>query len=168
MNLDPELKTNTYPNSLFFFFSTQVTMSFGLIINKPVDGMYIFSNGGDNPLGTGVAMYYKRNQLYITVSTIKYQWTVSTFKFSLGTYMQFEYSWSMQIGLEVYINNVKVAHTNKYLEKNLDLTSPSTILGGFSFGSLQAENTISTIVIAEIRVKFASKNLAIFIPAISK
>lgn len=141
-------------------------MSFGLVINKPVDGMYIFSNGGDKPKGTGVAMYYLRNQLYVTVSTKEYQWTVSTYKFSLGTYMKFEYSWSMQIGLEIYINDEKVAHTNKYIKKNMEQTSHN-ISESFRFGTIQLTNTISSIVIAEITVTFASKNLAILIPEIS-
>lgn len=98
-----------------------MTVQFNLKLITVVENMYIFTTGGDRPDGYGVAMYYKRSQLYLTVSTTTMEWTVKA-SVNLNVFFNIEYSWSIQTGLSLYFDGNLVAETKTYISREVTVS----------------------------------------------
>lgn len=94
-----------------------LTVSFDLTIKQLFEGMYFITNGGDLPGSAGIAMYYERERIFVTVSTLISEWTVETTQVEINVMHRYEFSWSEQMGLSLYIDEILVAHTNIYISR---------------------------------------------------
>ncbi|XP_029649426.2 uncharacterized protein LOC115223143 [Octopus sinensis] len=134
-----------------------ISISFGMTIKSIKENMFIFTNGGDDPARTGVAMYYTRNQLFLTVSTKSQQWTVSTGKLVVNIYTKITFSWSIHTGLKLFLDDKLVSETEIYLQKNATKVASRK----FFIGTSSTKLVFSQIVIAEWQVTFATKEIAL-------
>lgn len=95
-----------------------MSVKFNMKIKSVKENMYIFTTGGDRPDGYGVAMYYKRSQLYLTISTTTMEWTVKT-NININVIINIEFSWSIQTGLALFFDGKMVAETKTYISREV-------------------------------------------------
>ncbi|XP_035829885.1 uncharacterized protein LOC106014199 isoform X2 [Aplysia californica] len=134
-----------------------LTVSFSLKVVTVKDNMYIFTNGGDQKDSYGVAMYYKYNRFYLTVSTKLKEWTVFTDKIQVGVAVKVEYSWSVQFGLSLYLDGEKVATSTRFIERSVSVRQLTTFYFGRSV--LEIDIVYSQIIIGGWKVVFACKEI---------
>ncbi|XP_033756295.1 uncharacterized protein LOC117339040 [Pecten maximus] len=109
-----------------------VTFSFGLEIRSVTESkVYVLSNGGDDVDKYGYAMWFTGNRLYCRVTTQTREWTVYTNKFKIERYYLVQFSWSLQTGLKLYLDNNRVAKTTSYVDRS---TTSLTLSTNFYFG----------------------------------
>ena len=108
-----------------------LSIKFNLKVLELKQNMYIFSNGGDEVGKYGYSMWYRNKRLYLTVSTSTKIWTVYVpFKKYLNTFVNIEFSWSVQGGLELYFDGLRVAHTKVFYRR----TTIAVVSSLFYFG----------------------------------
>lgn len=120
-----------------------LSVTFNLKFVTFTENMYIFSNGGDEPDGFGVAMYYRRNRLFLTVSTETREWTVETTLIKVNVFYAVDFSWSEQTGLVLYLDGKEVASTKTYITKTVTVTITTKFYIGLSINT----NIFANIVI---------------------
>lgn len=107
-----------------------LSVKFNLKVLELKEKMYIFSSGGDSPGKYGMSMWYSRKRLYLTVSTRTKIWTVYVpFKKYLNTFVNIEYSWSIQGGLSLYFDGIRVARTVEFYRRTTAVLSRLFYLG---------------------------------------
>ena len=96
-----------------------LTIKFNLKVIKFSKKMYIFSNGGDEKDSYGMAMWYERKRLFLSISTSSKIWTVKTRFTRLNQFTSIRFSWSVQLGIRLYFDGVQVAKTEKYYKRKV-------------------------------------------------
>lgn len=133
------------------------TIGFNLKITEIRSTMTIFSNGGEESAGYGVAMYIRERRFYCTVSTTTQIWTVTTTQFSENTFFSIEFTWSVQMGLSLYFDGALTAQTTSFITRNSTmLTVPSK----FYVGKSVTTNVFSPFVIENWNFKNSTKEIA--------
>lgn len=130
-----------------------LSVTFNLKFVTLTENMYIFSNGGDEPDGFGTAMYYRRNRLFLTVSTKTKEWTVETTLIKVNVFFKVDFSWSEQTGLVLYLDNKEVASTKTFVTKTVTVT----VMTKFYIGLSITTNIYANIVIDGWEVTEATK-----------
>lgn len=122
------------------------------------DNTYIVTNGGDLPDSTGFAVYYKRNRLYITVSTQTQEWTVYIHKndILINRYQDYEISWNIQRGLSCSLDGRLIRKSKKFKKRNVG----NVIRKGFFFGRpIQGGGKYARCVLEQWQMVFATKEV---------
>lgn len=96
-----------------------LTVKFNFKVLKFSKKMYIFSNGGDEPGSYGMAMWYERKRLYLSISTSTKIWTVSTRYTTRNKFTAIQFSWSVQLGIRLYFDGTLVTRTEKYYKREV-------------------------------------------------
>ncbi|CAG5116409.1 unnamed protein product, partial [Candidula unifasciata] len=96
-----------------------LTVLFGLKVLNLKEGMYIFTSGGDEKDNYGVAMFYRYGKFFLTVSTHMQEWTVFTDKIVVNVSVSVQFSWSIQFGLSLYLDGIKVATSTRFIYRNV-------------------------------------------------
>lgn len=96
-----------------------LTVKFNLKVIKFSKKMYIFSNGGDDRDSYGMAMWYERKRLFLSISTSSQIWTVKTKFTRLNQFTSIRFSWSVQLGIRLYFDGVQVAKREKYYKRKV-------------------------------------------------
>lgn len=96
-----------------------IAISFTIKFNELKDNTYIYTNCGNQPDSSGYAIYYKNERMYFKVSTRTREWTVFVDDLKTSQYYDILMSWSVQFGLNLYIDYKKVAETTSYLMRNV-------------------------------------------------
>lgn len=130
-----------------------LSVTFNVKFMTLTENMYIFSNGGDEPDGFGTAMYYRRNRLFLTVSTKTKEWTVETTLIKVNVFFKVDFSWSEQTGLVLYLDNKEVASTKTFVTKTVTVT----VMTKFYIGLSITTNIYANIVIDGWEVTEATK-----------
>ena len=130
-----------------------LSVTFNLKFVTLTENMYIFSNGGDEPDGFGTAMYYRRNRLFLTVSTKTKEWTVETTSVKVNAFIKVDFSWSEQTGLALYFDDKEVASTKIYVTKTVTVS----VMTKFYIGLSITTNIYANIVIDGWTVTEATK-----------
>lgn len=99
--------------------STGMTFKFSMKFVKFTNNMYIMTTGGDQLGYRGVAMYYLRKRIYLTVSTETLEWTVYTPFSKLNSFAEFEFTWGYSYGLQLFIDGKSVGWTSKYIRRTV-------------------------------------------------
>ena len=61
-------------------------------------GMVILTSGADDPDGSGLAVWVQNMRLYVRVSTLTKEWTLTTKSFPSDEFFKILISWSKQTG----------------------------------------------------------------------
>lgn len=102
------------------------SFKFSLKISAMIENSYIFSSGGDLPDSRGVSLYIRKGRMYLTLSTVDFEWTVVTVFRRVGVYFDFEFSWGLNYGLECFMDGVSVGRARAPIKR--------TIKGSKSYG----------------------------------
>lgn len=119
--------------------------------------MYIFSSGGDEKDNYGVAMYYRYGRFLLTVSSPRQEWTVLTDKILVNVSVNVQYTWSIQFGLSLYLDGIKVASTARPLSRAVAARSTYSFYLGRSTRS--SSTVYAAIVIEGWKVVYACKEI---------
>ena len=126
--------------------------------------MIIFSNGGERKENYGVAMYYRYNRFYLTISTENKEWTVFTNKISINVAVRIEISWSVQYGLSLYLDGNKVAHTTHHIIRTGTIIRSTDFFIGWQIKL----NIFSKITISGWNVVYAHKEIDRTVPELGQ
>ena len=101
-----------------------VTVSFRMRVSFIEEGKFIFSSGGERSDSYGMALVYQYGAYQAIVSTKTKQWQLSLTReqIKVNRWQKVEFSYSETLGVSVYINRILVAWTNKYIERDDDVT----------------------------------------------
>jgi hypothetical protein len=98
-----------------------------------VEGMFFFTNGGDQPGHAGMAMWWSGGKLYLIVRTATREWILSTPFSTVGTFVNIEFTWSVQLGLHLLFDGVAVADTTEFGMLEGEITIETLFLIGASW-----------------------------------
>lgn len=132
-----EMKPGVQPSCLFDFMSCGekgLTTRFTFKFEKLEENTYYFGSGAESTDGQGIAMFFKLNKFHVVYSTETDSWFMS-FKPSfvkLRQFCTFDFSFSKQEGLSVFVNNVlvgQVVESNKRVIKAASSVPQQLVIG---------------------------------------
>jgi hypothetical protein len=95
--------------------------------------VYILSCGADDGNSRGVSLWWKGNKLNLRVRTATKEWKVKArFSRSEARFLDFvnvEFSWNVETGLDLYINGELEESDRKYKRKSYRDTPDSCLVG---------------------------------------
>lgn len=101
-------------NCLFAGLTYKISLRLGAL----KDNMYILNSGGDLPGSRGIALYYYKKYLYLTISTIDKEWTIKTKFTKINLFFDLEFSWSID-GLDLFIDGERVGRRTRYIRRKI-------------------------------------------------
>ncbi|XP_025096160.1 uncharacterized protein LOC112565098 isoform X1 [Pomacea canaliculata] len=108
-----------------------LTVSFRIRITELKEGSVFFTSGADVDSSYGLAMWYSGRRVYLRVSTSTREWTVFTTAFRLNAFVKIRFSWSIQTGLRLFLDDKLVAVTSVFLPRTrLGITRTDQFLIG--------------------------------------
>lgn len=131
-----------------------VTIAFTMKIHRIDEDGYVFTSCGDRSDSYGYAMYYKRNQLYVTISNSRRRWVAAWRADNIDHAADYLISWSQQNGLSVYVNRDQVAQSTDSFERRIDSPRECTFLLGRS-----DDGRFTSLTIERWMFIFASKEI---------
>ena len=132
-----------------------LTISFRLKFLRLAEGDVVFSSGADGPAGYGVAMFYRHGRLYLRVSTITKEWTVTVSQVSLNKFIDIKFSWSVQTGLKLLFNGEVVAETTKFIRRSVT----GSLVGKFYIGKSVVNSMFAKIIMEGWNIVYGSDDI---------
>ena len=126
------------------------TFQFTFEYTKIEENTYLLTSGGETPDGPGMAIVYRFGQLQIVMSTLKLSWYTSVSKNEIpkNTPTTMTISWNVNIGLEVFVNNVFVTANTLPVPHNPTPTNVSIVYFGKQTSiSTKVEFVLQTVTI---------------------
>ncbi|GFN75653.1 von Willebrand factor d and egf domain-containing protein, partial [Plakobranchus ocellatus] len=108
-----------------------LNVEFSLEISEIMDGMVILTSGADKPDGSGIAIWINNMKLYVRISTMTKEWTLTTTEFPVAEMFNIRFSWAEQTGLTLRINDEVIKQQQNYVvrTRNNIKASRSIIIG---------------------------------------
>ncbi|GFR90472.1 von Willebrand factor D and EGF domain-containing protein, partial [Elysia marginata] len=119
-------------------------IEFSLKLVQVKDGMVILTSGADAPDGSGIALWVRNMRLYVRVSTISKEWTLTLNSFPVDETFKILLSWSKQAGLSFSINDNEIQQQKNFVTRTRSNIKPST---GPVFGRGSMADSFSNIVL---------------------
>ncbi|XP_041368567.1 uncharacterized protein LOC121382945 isoform X2 [Gigantopelta aegis] len=94
------------------------------------NNMYVLTTGGDLEDSSGVAIYYFRRSIHVTVSTPHSIWTLATPLPKIQRFHDYRISWSETLGLDVEVDGTMVAMTKSFYTRIVPGTNTHPLVIG--------------------------------------
>lgn len=136
-----------------------LTFQFTFVYNKLEENTYLLTSGGELPDGVGIAIVYRFGQLQVVMSTLQYSWFTSISKNEIpkNTSTTIAISWQLNLGLEVFVNNIFVAG-NAHPTPHQPAVSNTTVV---YFGKQPTTSTKVEFILQTINIWYAHINVLV-------
>lgn len=133
-----------------------VTIRFNLRLTKHSSKCFVFSNGGEEALNYGYAMWFENNKLYTRTSNRRSEWTISTSSVKVEKFMQVEMSWSLQNGLQLSIDKEVKVSSKRFISRP---SNTYTAVKDFVIGGSSKKDRNCGMAIDSFTIVFASAEI---------
>ncbi|XP_060579493.1 uncharacterized protein LOC132736386 isoform X3 [Ruditapes philippinarum] len=109
-----------------------LTISFTIKFHKFEENTYFFTSGGQLPDGVGLAVIYRFGKIQFILTTVTQSWFINCGKNHVrpNQFHTIMVSWQVNIGLEVFVNNILIEATKVPLPHQSALVNATTVYIG--------------------------------------
>ena len=132
-----------------------LTISFTIKFDRFEENTYFFTSGGQLPDGVGLAVIYRFGKIQFILTTVTQSWFINCGKNQVrpNQFHTIMVSWQMNIGLEVFVNNVLIEATKVPLPHQSVLVNATTVyIGKQPSTSVKVDFTLQLVTIWYVHI----------------